>query len=191
MEVGTRQTLRGQKCIRKKADCLALYQLRKVSGNVCSAGPAAPSPPALSSRKVLFLPFAGCSVQLKMFPHLLGGQLLGSVETHSLCGAVCLFVILFPKAVWLLTPPCLCLGSPRQRDGLQALSLHPYFGGEVGRDLHRGWCAQGALQRGAGWSGHRPVPLSSPRCGQNLFHWQCANWRQGKGTFSSGDTRDL
>lgn len=101
------------------------------------------------------------------------------------------FFFLFPKAVCLLTPPCLCLGSPRQCDGLQALSLHPCFGGEVGRDLHRGRCAQGALQCGAGWSGHRPVPLSSPRCGQNLFHWQCANWHQGKGTFTLGDTRCL
>lgn len=182
--------VRGQERIRKKADCLALYWTRKVSGNICSAGPVAPSPPALPSRKVPFLPFTGCNVQLKLFPPLLGGIFWDLLrQTHCVGWLVCLFVVLFPKAVWLLTPPCLCLDSPRQCDGLQALSLHPHFGGEVGRDLHRGRCAQGALQRGAGWSGHRPVPLSSPRCGQNLFHWQCANWHQGKGTFSLSDTR--
>jgi len=184
MEVGIQQMPRGQERIRKKPNCLALYQTRKVSGNLCSAGPAAPPPPALPSRKVPFFPFTGCSVQLKPFPPLLWGlfwDVLG-------CGVgfFCLVVLLFAKAVWLLTPPFLCLGSPRQCDGLQALSLHPHFGGEVGRDLHRGRCAQGPLQCGAGWGGHRPVPLSSPRCGQNLFHWQCADWHQGKGTFALG-----
>lgn len=86
----------------------------------------------------------------------------------------------------MLTPPCLCLGSLRQCDGLQTFTLHPHFCGEAGRDLHRGWSAQGALQRGAGWGCHGPVPLPAPRCGQNLFHWQCANWHEGKGTLKRG-----
>lgn len=129
--------------------------------------------------------FASCSDQLKVFPLLLG-ETSGSVETNSWVWGEDCFCSFCSKAVWVLTPPCLFLGSLRQCNGLQAFTLHPHFCSEVGGDLHGGWSAQGALQRGAGWGCHGPVPLPPSRCGQNIFHWQCANWHEGKGTLRQG-----
>lgn len=59
----------------KNTDSLALYQMGKVSGNVCRARPAASPPPAPSpaGRGTL-----SCSDQLKVFPPLLG-------ETSGIC----------------------------------------------------------------------------------------------------------
>lgn len=84
MEVKTWQMPIGWECIRRKADCMALYHIKKVSGNVCSSGSAAPSSPDFPSRKVQLVCFAGCSVHLKLFPILFGG-IFGDMLRQTHC----------------------------------------------------------------------------------------------------------